>query len=314
MNRSSFIAAGVLCGCLLALPAGASPRTFVSAESGSDSNPCTRALPCRSFAVAITATDAGGEIDTLDPGGYGAVSITKAISIVSGLGEAGVLVPPGSTGIDISAGASDKVNLRGLFVDGAANGAVGIFFHSGASLTITNCVVRNITGTGINFVPDVASTTYLAIADTLAADNDFGIGITPTSVVTANVVLDRVRMIHNSSDGIIVDGALGFGTIKVTLAQCVSANNGRDGINVFVTNLQAAVNMLAVGCTVANNVGTGMDEQGGGIATVRFGSCAITGNAGSWHVSAGGTLSSYGDNYINGNADGDPAPATIARK
>jgi hypothetical protein len=111
-------------------------RTFVSAQSGSDSNPCSRSLPCRTFAFAITLTNAGGEINTLDPGGYGTVTITKSISIVSPLGEAGVLVPSGGTGITISAGANDTINLRGLIIEGGSLGAVGIKFNSGQALTI----------------------------------------------------------------------------------------------------------------------------------------------------------------------------------
>jgi hypothetical protein len=94
-------------------------RSFVSAQSGSDSNPCTRSAPCRTFAFAITQTNAGGEINTLDPGGYGTLTINKSISIVSGLGEAGVLVPSGQVGITINAGATDIINLRGLIIEGA---------------------------------------------------------------------------------------------------------------------------------------------------------------------------------------------------
>ncbi len=86
-------------------------RTFVS-SAGSDTNDCSRVAPCRSFAAAIGKTNTGGEINTLDPGGYGPVTITKSISIVSGLGEAGILVPPAGTGITINAGPNDRVNLR----------------------------------------------------------------------------------------------------------------------------------------------------------------------------------------------------------
>ena len=119
---------------MLALAAHADQtRSFVSSY-GSDSNDCSRQAPCRSFATAITKTVAGGEINTLDPGGYGAVTITKAISIVSGLGEAGVLVPAGGTGITISAGATDRINLRGLAIEGAGTGATGIRFNSGGAL------------------------------------------------------------------------------------------------------------------------------------------------------------------------------------
>ena len=93
-------------------------RTFVS-SNGSDGNDCSRQAPCRSFATAITKTAAGGEINTLDPGGYGAVTITKAISIVNdGAGLAGVLAT-GDKAIEIKAQAADDVLLKGLTIEGA---------------------------------------------------------------------------------------------------------------------------------------------------------------------------------------------------
>ena len=139
----------VVAAVLSSAPAQAlNTRSFVSAQSGSDSNTCTRLSPCRTFAYAITQTSAGGEINTLDPGGYGPVTITQAISIVSGLGEAGVLVPSGGTGITINAGPTDVVNLRGLIIEGAGVGQDGIDFNTGGALTIENCVVRNLTGNG----------------------------------------------------------------------------------------------------------------------------------------------------------------------
>jgi len=94
--------------CLPAGPAQAQlARTFVSAANGNDNNDCGRPTPCRTFQSAHDKTLAGGEITVVDPGGYGAVMITKAISIINdGVGEAGMLVSGGLNGITISAGAS----------------------------------------------------------------------------------------------------------------------------------------------------------------------------------------------------------------
>src|SRR5262249_39544488 len=94
-----------------------SNRTFVSG-TGSDSNPCSLAAPCRSFEGALVQTSPGGEIAVLDTAGYGAVLINKAISIVNqDGGEAGVTVTSGD-GITVAAGPSDVVNLRGLTLVG----------------------------------------------------------------------------------------------------------------------------------------------------------------------------------------------------
>jgi hypothetical protein len=55
-------------------------RTWVSGV-GDDANPCSRTAPCKTFAGAISKTAPCGEISVLDPGGFGAVTITKSITI-----------------------------------------------------------------------------------------------------------------------------------------------------------------------------------------------------------------------------------------
>jgi hypothetical protein len=93
MERIAYLTAAVLtlAAALMITQAQAlSTRTYVSTQSGNDSNPCTSTAPCRTFARAIKETAADGEIDALDSGGYGPVTITKSISIV-GVGESGVI-------------------------------------------------------------------------------------------------------------------------------------------------------------------------------------------------------------------------------
>src|SRR5882724_7095100 len=123
--------------CLLHIPPAQAlnTRSFISAN-GLDTNPCTRTQPCRTLQKAHDSTSAGGEINMLDPAGYGIVTITKAISIVNdGVGSAGILVPSAGTGITINAGTNDKINLRGLIIEGAGVGENGIAFATGKSLT-----------------------------------------------------------------------------------------------------------------------------------------------------------------------------------
>src|SRR5438309_10911846 len=101
------------------------PRTWVSGV-GDDANPCSRTAPCKTFAGAISKTAAGGEIDTLDPGGFGAVTITKSLTIDGvGGGESSVLVS-GTNGIVISAVATDIVTLRNIQVTGIGSGLHGV--------------------------------------------------------------------------------------------------------------------------------------------------------------------------------------------
>src|SRR5512140_395529 len=95
-------------------------RTWVSGV-GDDVNPCSRTAPCKTFAGAISKTAPGGEIDVLDPGGFGAVTIAKSIVIDGSAGFGGVLVA-GTNGIIVNAGPSDVVVLRGLVFNGLGTG------------------------------------------------------------------------------------------------------------------------------------------------------------------------------------------------
>ena len=116
-------------------------RTWVSGV-GDDVNPCSRTAPCKSFAGAISKTAAGGEISVLDPGGFGAVTITKSISIVAS-GVEGSVLAVGSNGITINAGPSDLVSLRGLLFEGVNNGGQsGVSVLSAADVQIENCKFR----------------------------------------------------------------------------------------------------------------------------------------------------------------------------
>src|SRR5215470_18847474 len=173
---ASIILAGLLALGVSAAPAQAQlARTYVSAVSGNDGNDCNRLTPCRTFQVAHDKTLANGEITVLDPGGYGAVTITKTISIINdGVGEAGVLVSGGLIGITVNAGPFDRVSLRGLTVKGIGfGGGNGIRFNSGASLTIENSAVRNLTGDGIQMLSNVPASTIVTftISNTFVSDN-----------------------------------------------------------------------------------------------------------------------------------------------
>ena len=112
-------------------------RTWVSGV-GDDANPCSRTAPCKTFAGAISKTAAGGEINVLDPGGFGAVTITKSITIRSDHIEAGVLVS-GTNGIIVNAGATDRVVLEGLDIEGLGTGLNGVQVLRAGNVTIIRC-------------------------------------------------------------------------------------------------------------------------------------------------------------------------------
>src|SRR5688500_5709391 len=124
--RSFALVCAVLAGgaatLMLAAPAQAqATRTWVSGV-GDDVNPCSRTAPCKTFAGAISKTANGGEINCLDPGGFGGLTITKSLRIRCHYTEGGVLVS-GTNAIVINAAATDKVTLRGLDINGVGTGA-----------------------------------------------------------------------------------------------------------------------------------------------------------------------------------------------
>src|ERR1700760_4993761 len=132
-------------------------RTWVSGV-GDDVNPCSRTAPCKTFAGAISKTAAGGEIDVLDPGGFGTVTITQSITIDGGDTMASILASA-TNGININAGATDYIVLRNLSINGAGTtlGLNGVNFLAGAKLTVENCVIFNFSQNGISIAPSTSS-------------------------------------------------------------------------------------------------------------------------------------------------------------
>src|SRR3954466_5937628 len=126
--------------------AQAQTRTWVSGV-GDDLNPCSRTAPCKTFAGAISKTSAGGEIDCLDPGGFGTVTITKSITIDGTTGAGfGSILAADTNGVNVNDSATATpntivVNLRNLSIQGAGSGFDGIRFVSGKQLHVEHCVI-----------------------------------------------------------------------------------------------------------------------------------------------------------------------------
>src|SRR5215470_6886593 len=150
MNTQKLWATAIVFLLFASLAHAQATRTWVSGV-GDDVNPCSRTAPCKTFAGAISKTAAGGEINALDPGGYGTVTITKSITIDGG-GTFASILSAGVHGIIINAGGADIVNLRNLSIDGAGTGTAtdGIRFLAGKTLNVQNVVVFNVNGHGIN--------------------------------------------------------------------------------------------------------------------------------------------------------------------
>src|SRR5262249_53104282 len=156
--------------------------------------------PCRNFQRAHDQTNEQGVITVLDSGDFGLLTITKSINIMNdGGGEASILVSGGNVGITINGNAGAYVNLRGLTIQGVGAG-LGLAFHSGFSLTMENCVVRNLTSDGIDFVP--TGNSNLALSNVMVADNGgSGIFIQPSGAGSGKAVLNNVAAYNNNRDG-----------------------------------------------------------------------------------------------------------------
>jgi hypothetical protein len=290
-------------------------RTWVSGV-GDDANPCSRTAPCKTFAGSISKTAPSGEINCLDPGGFGAVTITKAISIICESGEAGVLVS-GTNGIVVSAGANDVVFLKGLDIEGLGTGLVGIEFLAGAALHVDDCIVHGFqagTAVGINFAPSAANSrlfvrnSYVSENGTPATTTGGGIFIKPTGAGSALAVIDHTTVGNNIS-GIRADGTSNAG-VKLSVNSSTSSGNAFGGVVSLTPVGGPNVVVMVDQSTVSNNQGNGLNANGGALLVSRS---IISGNATSVASSNGGVMQSYGDNDIIGNTT-NTLPTTIGHQ
>jgi hypothetical protein len=282
-----------------AVAAAAQSRVFVAAQ-GSDGNPCSFAAPCRTFQRAHDVVTANGEIDVLDPAGYGAVTITKSLSI-QGHGYSGVSQSV-SNGIAIwvKAGSADVVHLRGLIIDGVGTGLTGIEFDSGASLDISDSVVHHFSGDGILIAP-VANSSF-SISGTIASDNGLaGIKVRPGSTGSASGQIDRTST-NNNKYGVYLDGSSG-GSANVDVVSSVASNNITYAYAAVSTALpNTNLQMLIDYSSFLTHAATGVFTKG---ASVIFVSRSLGNNSVDFDCSQGGIIATYGNNQIasiNGGA------------
>jgi hypothetical protein len=299
-------------------------RTWVSGE-GDDVNPCSRTSPCKTFAGAISKTAAGGEIDCLDPGGFGTLTITKSITIDCSGTFGSTLNSGGINGFVINDSATAtpgtaKVILRGVSINGAGTtpGLNGIRFISGASLVVEHALIQNsMSGWGISFQPTAAA--RLSVRDVLIVNNGSGsvgggILIQPTGANGSAVAsLDNVSMKENSNGGLKIDttGLSSAAGVKATLRNSDIAQSG-GGVAVVVPGGASSASLLIQDSSVSNN-GAGIIGNGVG-ATIRVSGTAITNNGTGLVVAAGSSVLTFGDNLLSGNTvNGAFAGSTIPK-
>lgn len=285
------------------LVGGAAQRTFVS-TGGSDGNPCSLAQPCRSFASAIAQTDPGGELIVLDSGGYGAVAVTKAVSIVAPPGVyAGISVFSGD-GVTVNAGASDTVVLRGLSINGQG-GATGVNVLQAARVRVESCTISGLSGSGIVHAAGAAEVIAL---DSVVRDNGAsGLRL----AVSGRLVVDHTRSEHNGAYGLDVAPSVAITPAMATVSDSVFVGNAQSGVNVVagVANSRAFIHIER--SILSQNTGDGFSastQASGAVAVVMLSRNAISRNFGAGASIAGtvaGTMTAhFSDNAIASNNNG----------
>jgi Right handed beta helix region len=269
-------------------------RTWVSGV-GDDANPCSRTAPCKTFPGAISKTAASGEIDVLDPGGFGAVTITKSIVIDGSSALAGILVS-GTNGINVVAGTNDVVILRNLDINGVGTGLSGIHITGAGDVRVENCKIY-----GFNLgIEDDRTSGHLAVSNTVVSNNrQTGILASPGAGGTLNVSLDHVQMHSNANAGF-----AGSGAVRALVVQSLATSNAYG----FYAEGGAVLDLTD--SVASGNTGIGVMSYTG--ATIRLSNTSVTSNSTGLWAGAGASLLSYGTNRVAGNLVNGSPTGTLA--
>jgi len=261
-------------------------RTWVSGV-GDDANPCSRTAPCKTFAGAISKTATGGEISALDPGGFGAVTITKSITI-NGDGTLAGILAASTNGIIVNVPTTDTVIIRSLSINGSMGASIGlngIRFIGGRHLHVENCSIYGFSNRGIDAVV-TTGTAELTVVNTSITNAGVAIRAEAQGGSTINAEIHNCRMQRGVTG---VDAVTGS---KVVVSDSVITNNTSFGLQSEgnATELNAVNNKIT-----HNTVGVTASTSG---ATVRLNNNDIYLNPTQLSIAAGGTIGSYGNNKI----------------
>lgn len=297
----SLLAIALLALLFSSLASAQASRTWVSGV-GDDANPCSRTAPCKTFAGAISKTAPGGEIDCLDPGGFGALTITKSITINCDVGVGSVLVT-GTNAIVINAGVNDIVTIRSLSVDGIVNGPnsglVGIKVLSAKTVHLEDVNMFGFQTAGVQVAASAA--TNVTLNQVIIMDCAVGLDVSSSA---GNAIADVINsQIWSNPTGVKGEGN-SLITIKdstVSLSSGVAVQQTAGGSQINLVNSQLSSNATAVQSIAGS--------------TLRISGNTFTQNGVAVNINGGSVLSD-GQNTQEGNgivgAPGAlPAPAKI---
>ena len=317
-RRLIFALALVFAPVVLTAPAQATQiyHAWVS-NTGNDSASCDITAPCATFAGAYSKTAADGEITCLTSGDFGALPITKSITVDCqnsiGSSATGASIGP----FNITAPAGSVITLRGLDFDFLGTsigcGAEGpVTFTGGGVLHLQKMKINHAnldSCNGVWFAP--TSTATLDITDSDITDNGAsgsgaGVYIQPQSGVQANVTVTRTQ-IQGNYFGIFGDGRSG-GTIRATIKDSVVSGNIENGITAVSSG--ASVVFMVDQTEVSGNL-AGM-FAGGSNAGMLARNTTVFNNTVGLDTTGGGTLYTYGNNSVNGNTTNGAFTGTAA--
>jgi hypothetical protein len=194
-------------------------RTWISGV-GDDVNPCSRTAPCKTFAGAISKTADKGEINCLDPGGFGAVTITKSITLDCS-GTQGSILAALTNGIIINS-ATAVVRIRGLNINGVLTGLNGIRVMAASKVSIENTVIDGFTQSGLTVVAGTVT-----VINSSIRNNATGIG--PSTGTTVRI---SGNSIYGNTTGLGNRGSI------ISLGNNMITGNGTDGAPTSTVPLQ----------------------------------------------------------------------------
>ncbi len=289
-------------------------RTWVSGV-GDDVNPCSRTAPCKTYAGAISKTAANGEISTLDPGGFGAVTITKSITIEGSNGQGyGSILASGTNGVVINDSLTGSpgtiiVSLRNLSINGAASsnassGLVGVLITSAKVVHVEGCTIQGFKAGNARGINDTRSLTggFLFVKDTYIHNNGgAGIAVIPSSgSPTLSSSLSNVRLEQNGENGTGTGYVISGANLKGHISDSVASKHPNFGISA-----DSGAKLSIDNCKVTYN-GAGVDSNGAA-TVIRISNSVVFGNTGAGLGLSGGAIRSYGNNRLLGNGS-DTSP------
>jgi hypothetical protein len=307
---AAFGAAALGIAMLYASPAAAQgqSRSWVAAN-GDNANPCTEALPCKTFQRAINRTMDGGEVNCLDSGGFGSALISKSISIICDRSEAGVIST--SEGFVIAGPPEIIVTIAGLDFDGlgqsaAGGGYVGVLFVSGGVLHVHDVKMRGFRpGFGLLFAP--ITNAQLLIENVTVSEggcgcsrDSGGIGIYPGTDVQVRASIFGLTAVNNVNAGLRFDTSMSTGaSINATVANSRFAQNNL-GVVVRVPAGTGSADVTLKDVVTTQNSIYGVVFTGPTV-TGRADGVTSTGNGTGVATTGGATLNSFGTNTLGGN-------------